>query len=93
MIFINMNGWLFPFGFLKLFTQKKKITWARIIILGLIPEYQKKGLDAVFYYECAKRAEEIGILKGEASWILEDNDMMVRGAEAMKGEVYKKYRE
>jgi len=91
-IFINMNGRLFPFGFLKLFTQKKRINWARIIILGIIPEYQKKGLDAVLYYECAKRAEEIGILKGEASWILEDNDMMVRGAEAMKGEVYKKYR-
>lgn len=91
-IFINMNGRLLPFGFLKLFTQKKKISWARIITLGLIPEFQKKGLDAVFYYECAKRAEEIGIMKGEASWILEDNDMMTRGAKAMNGEVYKKYR-
>ena len=91
-IFINMNGRLLPFGFIKLFTQKKKITWARIITLGIIPEYQKKGLDAVFYYEIAKRAEKIGILKGEASWILEDNDMMNRGAKAMNGELYKKYR-
>lgn len=91
-VFINMNGRLLPFGFIKLFTQKKKISWARIITLGLIPEYQKKGLDAVFYYEIAKRAEKIGILKGEASWILEDNDMMNRGAKAMNGEVYKKYR-
>ncbi len=91
-IFINMNGRLLPFGFIKLFTQKKKISWARIITLGLIPEYQKKGLDAVFYYEIAKRAEKIGILKGEASWILEDNEMMTRGAKAMNGEVYKKYR-
>jgi len=88
----SFGGKLLPFNFLKLFTQKKKITWARVLTLGLIPEFQKKGLDAVFYYEIMKRAEKINILKGEASWILEDNDMMNRGALAMNGELYKKYR-
>jgi len=34
----------------------------------------------------------MGIDLGEASWILEDNEMMNRGAEVMKGEIYKKYR-
>ena len=52
----------------------------------------KRGLDALLYYEITQRAEKIGILKGEASWILEDNEMMNRGAEVMNGEVYKKYR-
>jgi GNAT superfamily N-acetyltransferase len=88
----NMNGKLFPFGIIKLFTQRKKITWARIIILGLIPEFQKKGLDAVFYWEILERAGKLGIHLGEASWILEDNDMMNRGAEAMNAFIYKKYR-
>ena len=91
-VFKSMNGRLFPFGWLKLFTQKKKITWSRIITLGLIPEYQKRGLDAVFYWEIVNRARELGIMLGEASWILEDNDMMNRGAVTMKGECYKKYR-
>lgn len=91
-IFKSMNGRLFPFNFLKLYLQKKKITWSRIITLGLIPEFQKKGLDAVFYYEIVTRAHNIGIDLGEASWILEDNEMMNRGAEAMSGELYKKYR-
>jgi hypothetical protein len=75
-----------------LFTQKKKITWSRVITLGIIPEYQKKGLDAVFYWEIVNRARDLGILLGEASWILEDNDMMNRGAVTMNGELYKKYR-
>ena len=88
----QMNGRLLPFGFLKLFTQKKKIKWARVLTLGLIPEYQKRGLDAVFYWEIVHRAHKIGIDLGEASWILEDNDMMNRGAQVMNGEVYKKYR-
>ncbi|HEY6907619.1 MAG TPA: hypothetical protein VI230_09115 [Ignavibacteriaceae bacterium] len=91
-IFKSFNGKLFPFGIIKLFTQKKKITWSRILTLGIIPEYQKRGLDAAFYYEIVTRAANIGILLGEASWILEDNEMMNRGANVMNGEIYKKYR-
>lgn len=91
-IFKSMNGRLFPFNFIKMFTQKKKIEWARIITLGIIPQYQKRGLDAVLYWEIVQRAERLGIFLGEASWILEDNDMMNRGAEVMNAEIYKKYR-
>jgi hypothetical protein len=91
-IFKSMNGRLFPFGFLKLFTQKKNIKWARVITLGIIPEFQKRGLDAVFYWEIVNRTREWGIKFGEASWILEDNDMMNRGAVVMNSELYKKYR-
>ena len=91
-IFKKMNGRLFPFNFIKLFTQKKKINWARILTLGIIPEYQKKGLDTIFYWEIVHRAANIGIRLGEASWVLEDNDMMNRGLELMNAERYKKYR-
>jgi hypothetical protein len=91
-IFKQMNGRLFPFNFIKLFTQKKKIKWARILTLGIIPEHQKKGLDTIFYWEIVNRAADIGIRLGEASWVLEDNDMMNRGLELMNAERYKKYR-
>lgn len=91
-IFKEMNGRLFPFNFIKLYTKKKTITWARIITLGIIPEHHKKGLDAVFYWEIVNRAHSVGIDLGEASWILEDNDMMNRGAVMMGGEPYKTYR-
>lgn len=91
-IFKKMNGHLFPFGFIKLLTQRKKITLARVLTLGVIPEYQKRGLDAVFYYEIVHRAHKLGMDLGEAGWILEDNEMMNRGALMMEGELYKKYR-
>ena len=91
-IFKEMNGRLLPFNFIKLFTKRKSIPWARIIILGIIPEYQKRGLDAALYYEVMVRAEKLNIFRGEASWILEDNEMMNRGAETMRGDLYKKYR-
>lgn len=91
-IFKQINGRLFPFNFIKLFTQKKNIKWARILTLGIIPEYQKKGLDTIFYWEIVNRAAKIGIRLGEASWVLEDNDMMNRGLELMNADRYKRYR-
>lgn len=91
-VFKQLNGKLFPFGFLKLYTQKKHIKWSRVITLGIVPEYQKRGLDAVFYWETLMRAHKVGIDLGEASWVLENNEMMNRGAQTMKGDLYKKYR-
>ncbi|RJP62120.1 MAG: hypothetical protein C4543_02525 [Ignavibacteriales bacterium] len=91
-IFKEMNGRLLPFNFIKLFTKRKSIPWARIIILGIIPEFQKRGLDAALYYDVMVRAAKRNIFRGEASWILEDNEMMNRGAETMRGERYKQYR-
>ncbi|MGE5498958.1 MAG: hypothetical protein ACM3Q2_12835 [Syntrophothermus sp.] len=91
-VFKHMNGKLLPFNWIKMFTMKKKITWSRVITLGIIPEFQKKGLDAVFYWEIVNRAHNIGIDLGEASWILESNDMMNRGAQTMQGDLYKKYK-
>lgn len=91
-VFKEMNGRLLPFGIFKLMTQKKKIKWARIVVLGILPDYQRKGLDSVFYWEIVNRAHNVGIDLGEASWVLEDNEMMNRGARVMNGEIYKTYR-
>ncbi|MGB9663324.1 MAG: GNAT family N-acetyltransferase, partial [Ignavibacteria bacterium] len=64
-IFKKLNGRLFPFGFIRLFTDRKKIKWCRILTLGIIPKYQKKGIDGVLYYEIIHRAAKRGIYFGE----------------------------
>lgn len=87
----QMNGKLFPLNFLKLFTQRKKIKWARVLTLGVIPEHRNKGIDALLCYELLKAAVKKGILYGEGSWILEDNVMMNRAMENFFGEIYKEY--
>ena len=46
----------------------------------------------IFYWEIVNRAAKIGIRLGEASWVLEDNDMMNRGLELMNADRYKCYR-
>lgn len=77
----------------SLLTKKKHINQCRVIALGIVPEFQKIGLDVVLYYEVGTRGVSNGYPIGEASWILEDNDMMNRGlTTVMKGKIYKKYR-
>lgn len=87
----TMNGRLFPFNFLKIFTKKKSHTWARVILLGTLPEYRGKGLDGLLCYEALSHALKRGIKYGEGSWILEDNVMMNRAMQNFFGVVYKTY--
>jgi GNAT superfamily N-acetyltransferase len=71
---------------------KRKVTWARVLILGVLPEYRARGVDALFYYETAKAALRKGIQHAEMSWILETNDSISRPIRVMGGQVYKTYR-
>lgn len=87
----NKNGWLIP-GAIRLLIGKNKIDMGRILVLGIIPEFRKRGIDAVMYYEIWERAAKRGIYRGEAGWVLEDNVMMNRTAALLNGERYKTYR-
>lgn len=87
----NKSGWLLP-ALWHMMTKTSKIDLVRIIVLGVLPDHRKKGVDAVMYYETVTRAAQHGVFKGEASWVLEDNDMMNKGAKLMNGEQYKTYR-
>jgi GNAT superfamily N-acetyltransferase len=71
---------------------KKQVSWVRVLVLGVIPEYRKLGIDALFYYKSARAALGKGMKMGEMSWILDNNDKMNRPIIAMGGEVYKTYR-
>jgi len=87
----NKKGRLLPAVF-RMWTQTGRIDLVRIIALGVLKEYRGKGIDAVMYWEALTRAAKHGIFLGEASWVLEDNEMMNRGAKLMNGDRYKTYR-
>jgi GNAT superfamily N-acetyltransferase len=89
---IHTNGRLFPFGLLKILWYSRKIDKIRIIIMGVIREYRKHGIDAMLYIDTWKNGAKRGFYKGEMSWILEDNKMMRRAAERLGGTIYRTYR-
>ena len=86
------RGRLFPFGIFKLLLGLRKIKTVRIIALGTLKEYRRLGIDVCFYIRNIKTAKRKGIIHGEASWILENNDAMNRALEHINGRVYRKYK-
>ncbi len=77
----------------KMLTKKKEVNRVRIFLLGLLPEFQRTGIDTMIYQEVGRRVKEAGYNRGEASWVAEDNYMMNRAATiTMKGTLYKKHR-
>ncbi|MDO8970212.1 MAG: hypothetical protein Q7U74_05950, partial [Saprospiraceae bacterium] len=71
---------------------KKSIKTLRVVALGILPEYRRSGLDVCFYVRTYQAAQRKGILRAEASWILENNDLMNRALLQIQGKVYRKHR-
>jgi GNAT superfamily N-acetyltransferase len=89
----NRSGRLFPVIIRLLWALKmNKTRRARILLLGVVPEYQGKGVDAILYHWIWTKSAEQKIHWGEAGWILEDNPAMNAGLEKMTFRVYKTYR-
>lgn len=88
----NKRGRLFPFGIFRLLWGKNKVKTVRILALGVLKDYRKKGIEALFFAKNIQEAQRKGIVMGEASWILENNEPMRKAAENLNGEKYKTYR-
>jgi GNAT superfamily N-acetyltransferase len=86
------KGRLLPSGIFKLLFQRKKINAIRVIALGVTAPYRKMGIEAIFYATIIQKGLEKNMARAEASWILEDNEMMNRAIEHINGAVYKRYR-
>ncbi len=88
----KVNGRLFPWGLFKLLWYVKRIDSIRVLTMGVVHKYQKRGIDLIFYLETFNRGVKKGYKRGELSWILEDNLLMNRALEDLGAKIYKKYR-
>jgi GNAT superfamily N-acetyltransferase len=89
----NRSGRMFPVILRILWALKThRVHRCRITLLGVLPEYRGKGIDAVLYHWIWTRGGAVGYGWGEAGWILEDNAAMNAGLVKMGFTVYKTYR-
>lgn len=71
---------------------RRKIHRARVLLLGVLPEYRSRGIDALLWHWIWSRVSRNDIHWGEAGWILEDNAPMINAAQRMGFTHYKTYR-
>ena len=92
---IHINGKLYPLGMLKLLWHTKirnKINTLRVVTMGVIPRFRRRGVDSMLYIESYNRGVEKGYVRAELSWVLETNELMCSALERMGAEQYKRYR-
>lgn len=88
----KMNGRLLPFGIFTLLLNRKKINKIRTALMGVIPEYQGRGIDVLLHREAIENGLIVGVYSSEVGWIIENNVNMVRVAEKIGGTIDKRYR-
>lgn len=90
----QIDGSLFPFGFIRLLRQKNRIGRIRVISTNVIPEYQRHGLGLVVVAGLVPKVIESGIHEAEFSWVLESNSLSRRSLEkggAIRTKTYRLY--
>jgi GNAT superfamily N-acetyltransferase len=88
----HLNGRLLPTGLVKLLWYRRRIDALRVLIMGILAEHRRSGVDAALYAATVEAAISKGYRWGELSWILESNDSMRRVLERLGTERYKTYR-
>jgi GNAT superfamily N-acetyltransferase len=90
----TMGGRVTPAGAWRFLRRFQHIDRCRVGFLGVKPEFQHTGIAAALYIEHfdMAAADSTNVTWGEMGWILETNDAMNRGMEAMGGRVVKRFR-
>ena len=88
----EINGRLFPFGFLKLLSKRRELRRARVVSANVVPEYQRWGIGLVVLRGIVPSILEWGVQEVEFSWVLESNHLSRRTLERGGAKASKLYR-
>lgn len=86
------KGKLLPFGWLHLLIDKRRTKWVNVNGLGILPEYQGRGGNAVLYYEMAKTIQSFNFTDAETVWIGEENTRSFSDNSTLGVTWYKRHR-
>ncbi len=88
----QIDGRLFPFGFIRLLWNKRAIKRIRVVSTNVLPKYQGWGVGIVLAFGMAYPGLEYGLEECEFSWVLETNDLSRKTLEKGGAPKYKTYR-
>ena len=70
----------------RLLAMRRHIPRVRLMFFGIRPAYRVRGIDALLFEETYRHAKAKGYKTFEASLLLENNDLIIRAAEAFGGD-------
>ncbi|MBC8446309.1 MAG: hypothetical protein H8D78_01030 [Chloroflexi bacterium] len=91
-ILIHLNGRLFPFGWLKMWWHARRIDVVTYKLMGVLPEYRRRGIDALLYLDMLRAVFDKGYQWLDGSLTAEQNLLVNLLAGRLGAERYKHYR-
>jgi len=90
----KVGGRLFPFGIFRLLWTLPRIRVGRYLAMGVVGEYQKRGIGALLVQDMTHAAHRRNYRECEVGWTLEDNDSVndiIRAYGCVRTAVYRIY--
>lgn len=93
----HINGRLttlgIPIGLCKLLYHYKRAKTARLMVIGVLPEYRRRGILEMLILRTSEYGKQVmGYDAAELGWTLESNELINRAIAATGAERYKTYR-
>ncbi len=86
------TGRLLPTGLVRMLLGKSKLRSGRIMALGIKREFRNRMIFPLFILESYRRGKAYGAVGAEASWILEDNELLLAPLKALGLHEYRRWR-
>ncbi len=86
------KGRLFPFGLIDLLLEFKRTRWVSLNGVGILPEFQGRGGNALLYSEMEKTIREAKFLHADLTQVAETAVQMRHDLENVGGVAYKNHR-
>ncbi|MBD3267302.1 GNAT family N-acetyltransferase [bacterium] len=86
------NGRIFPFGFIKMLWAMRTLTRIKVFMMGVLPEYRNRGLDAVFLLYLIERGKKMGFKEADCSLLAETNTQIIKIVTHLGAQKYKTFR-
>jgi ribosomal protein S18 acetylase RimI-like enzyme len=88
----KIRGRLFPFGWARLLWERRRTDWVNINGVGVLPEFQGMGVNAILYTEIHKSVRKMGFKHVDVVQVGEDNFQSRSDMESMGIRWYKSHR-
>ncbi|MBN2474686.1 MAG: hypothetical protein JXB62_08760 [Pirellulales bacterium] len=88
----EIDGRLFPFGFLRLLCNKRRIKRLRMISTNVVPEFQRMGVGLALMHGLVPAAMKWDLEEAEFSWVLESNSLSRGSLKKGGAQISKTYR-
>jgi GNAT superfamily N-acetyltransferase len=87
-----LKGRVTPWGLVRFRRRARSLDELRLLTLGVLPEYRRRGVEALLLRETLGAIRRLGYRRVELGWILEENRVTRRLAERWGARVVKRYR-